>query len=109
MSAQTGIAIAGGIAGGIIGGPTGAAIGFSLGNAVGGAFFGDQPGGQTLEGPRLTDTSVSSSTYGKGIQISFGKFFGEFFQRHCRWIYAVLFSQKLAQSPVQLCLELLQI
>ncbi len=72
MTVQTGFAIAGGAVGFAIGGPTGAAIGFSLGNAVGGVFFGDQPGGQTLEGPRLNDTTVTTSTYGKGIQISFG-------------------------------------
>ena len=71
--ARTALALGGGIVGGLIGGPIGASAGFTLGNLLGGIFFGDDPAqGPTITGPRLNDTTVTTSTYGKGIPITFG-------------------------------------
>lgn len=58
--------IAGGIIGAVVGfvvaGPAGALYGASLGMAVGGYL--DPPKGPTVEGPRLNDLKVQTSTYG---------------------------------------------
>lgn len=71
--ARTALAIGGGLVGGIIGGSLGASAGFTLGNLLGGIFFGDDEAqGPTITGPRLNDTTVTTSTYGKGIPITFG-------------------------------------
>lgn len=55
-------AIVGGVVGFVIGGPAGAYYGASLGAAAGAAL--DPPKGPTVEGPRLSDRSVQTSTYG---------------------------------------------
>lgn len=70
--ARAGLAIAGGFAGRLVGGPLGGSIGFTLGNLLGGVLFGDQTEGQVIEGPRLNDLSVVTSTYGRGIAIPYG-------------------------------------
>lgn len=57
----------GAIAGFMIGGPFGAQIGAMIGGAIGSALF-----GPTIEGPRLQDLSVSTSTYGNAIPRLFG-------------------------------------
>lgn len=64
---------AGTFAGGsVLGGiALGASIGFSAGNVLGGLLFGQH---STLEGPRLTDTQISSSAPGSPIPIGYGGF-----------------------------------
>ncbi len=69
---RIGLALGGAAIGGFIGGPTGARIGFTLGNLAGGILFADSPEGQTIQGPRLTDLDVTTSTYGKGIPQTYG-------------------------------------
>ena len=70
--ARAGLALGGGLLGGHFGGPIGRSIGFTIGNLIGGALFGDQVEGQTIEGPRLNDLLVATSTYGKGIPLTYG-------------------------------------
>jgi len=70
--------IAGGLIGGILGfflPVVGTAIGFAVGSAVGGAIGGfiDAPKTPELTGPRLTDLSVQTSTYGAFIPRAYGK------------------------------------
>lgn len=50
-----------------------AALGYTLGSALGG-MFGSKPKGQdiTMEGPRINDLKVMSSTYGAPIPITYG-------------------------------------
>lgn len=66
--------IAGGVVGAVVGayfgGPSGAAVGFSLGSGVGGML--DPPKGPTVEGPRLNDLAVQTSTYGQFIPRTYG-------------------------------------
>lgn len=69
--ARVGLSLAGAAVGFIFGGPLGASIGLSAGNLIGGAVFGEQQQ-QTFEGPRLNELSVSSSTYGKAIPLTYG-------------------------------------
>lgn len=57
----------GAIGGFLIGGPFGAQIGAMIGGAIGSELF-----GPTIEGPRLNDLTVSSSTYGNAIPRLFG-------------------------------------
>lgn len=58
--------VIGAVVGGYFGGPAGAQAGFALGSAVGGLVF---PAGsdQSYTGPRMSDLTVSSSTYGAPI------------------------------------------
>ena len=63
-------------AGQILGGVVGGTIGFFAGNPFLGAQLGmmvggylDPPKGPTVEGPRLTDKTVQTSTYGTDIAI----------------------------------------
>ncbi len=70
--------IAGGLIGGILGffvPVVGIAIGFAVGSAVGGAIGGfiDAPKTPELIGPRLTDLSIQTSTYGAFIPRAYGK------------------------------------
>lgn len=71
---STGGQIAGGVVGGVIGavvgGPTGAIYGAQIGMSVGGLL--DPPKGPTVEGPRLGDLSVQTSTYGQFIPRTYG-------------------------------------
>ncbi|HBD11370.1 MAG TPA: hypothetical protein DCZ13_04430 [Porticoccaceae bacterium] len=53
--------IVGGAVGAFFGGALGAQIGITLGGLV------DPPKGPTIEGPRLSDLSVQTSTYGVGV------------------------------------------
>lgn len=48
----------------------GANLGWIVGSAVGSLLFPEQ--GPTIEGPRLNDLSVTSSTYGKAIPVVYG-------------------------------------
>ena len=70
--------IAGGLIGGLLGffvPVVGAAIGFSLGVTLGGAIGGfiDTPKRPEVIGPRLTDLSIQTSTYGAFIPRVYGK------------------------------------
>jgi hypothetical protein len=68
--------IVGGIVGAVIGfvgtgfNPAGALYGASVGMAIGGAL--DPPKGPTIEGPRLNDLTIQSSTYGQFIPRTYG-------------------------------------
>lgn len=62
--------IVGGVVGFIYGGPVGAVQGFSLGYSLGGVI--DPPSGPNIEGPRLDDKRVLSSTYGEPIPLVYG-------------------------------------
>lgn len=57
--------IVGAVVGFYVGGPAGALQGAALGAGLGGYL--DPPKGPTVEGPRLTDQSVQTSTYGAFI------------------------------------------
>lgn len=68
------LSIVGTAVGGAIGGPVGAFAGRAIG-AVAGAFIDAAlfaPKGRNIEGPRLADTKVSTSTYGVAIPLMFG-------------------------------------
>jgi hypothetical protein len=61
--------------GGSVGGTVGAAIGSTLGRAIGGSIDGALFGSgslPSLEGPRLPDLAVQTSTYGKMIPMIYG-------------------------------------
>lgn len=68
--------IVGGVVGAVVGyvatgfNPVGAYQGFAIGAAVGGYL--DPPKGPTAEGPRLTDKTVQTSTYGATIPRVYG-------------------------------------
>jgi hypothetical protein len=62
--------VVGAVAGFFLGGPTGALYGAQIGMLAGGYL--DPPKGPTLEGPRLSDLSVQSSTYGAVIPRVYG-------------------------------------
>ncbi|WP_372623821.1 phage tail protein [Falsiroseomonas sp.] len=70
------LSVVGSIVGGAIGGPFGAAIGRGLGalagSAIDNALFGSG-GGQRIEGPRLADLTVTTSTYGAAIPLAYGQ------------------------------------
>lgn len=59
--------VVGGAIGFAIGGPLGASIGMSIGGMVGGMLF-----APTIEGPRLNDLKVTTSTYGSAIPELYG-------------------------------------
>lgn len=67
------LSVAGAAIGGALGGPWGAfagrAIGALAGSVIDAALFGQK---QRIEGPRLADTKVSTSTYGVPIALLFG-------------------------------------
>ena len=60
----------GAVAGFLLGGPTGALYGVQLGLMVGGYL--DPPKGPTVNGPRLDDLTVQTSTYGAVIPRVYG-------------------------------------
>lgn len=60
----------GGAVGFFVGGPMGAVYGTQIGMSVGGYL--DPPKGPTMEGPRLSDLSVQTSTYGASIARTYG-------------------------------------
>jgi len=62
--------VVGGIAGFLIGGPTGLKYGAQIGLMLGGML--DQPKGPVVEGPRLEDLTVQTSTYGSVIPRVYG-------------------------------------
>lgn len=62
--------IVGGTIGFLVGGPTGAYYGAQAGMMIGGAI--DPPKGSTINGPRLNDLSVQTSTYGAFIPRDYG-------------------------------------
>jgi len=62
----------GAVAGFFIGGPQGAMYGYSIGSAVGSYI--SPPKGPHLEGPRLSDLSVQTSTYGAVIPRGYGTY-----------------------------------
>jgi len=70
------LGVAGGVVGGAIGGPVGAAIGASIGAAVGSsidqALFTPTRKLKPLNGPRLADLGVQTSTYGRMIPVVYG-------------------------------------
>ena len=71
MSAGQGIgAVVGGAVGFFVGGPTGALFGAQIGSTAGGYL--DPPKGPTIEGPRLNDLAVQTSTYGAFIPRVYG-------------------------------------
>ena len=63
------LGLAGAAVGGMVGGPLGASIGFNLGAALGSAL--DPP---KVEGPRLNDLKLQTSSYGTPIPIIYGSF-----------------------------------
>lgn len=69
------LSVVGSVVGGAIAGPFGAALGQGLGalagSAIDSALFGS--GGQRIEGPRLADLTVTTSTYGAAIPLAFGQ------------------------------------
>jgi hypothetical protein len=74
MSDSSAGQIVGGVVGGVIGffvgGPAGAFQGFSIGYSLGGLV--DPPSGPNVEGPRLDDKKVITSTYGDPITLAYG-------------------------------------
>jgi len=62
--------VVGGIAGFFIGGPTGLKYGAQIGLMLGGLL--DKPKGPVVEGPRLEDLTVQTSTYGSVIPRVYG-------------------------------------
>lgn len=62
--------ITGAAVGFAVGGPTGAVYGAQIGYAAGTAL--DPPKGPTVEGPRLNDLTVQTSTYGQFIPRTYG-------------------------------------
>ena len=62
--------VVGAVAGFFVGGPQGALYGAQLGLAVGGAL--DPPKGPNIQGPRLSDLSVQTATYGAVIPRAYG-------------------------------------
>ena len=64
--------VLGAVAGFFIGGPQGALYGAQIGIAIGGYL--DPPKGPVQEGPRLSDLTVQTSTYGAVIPRGYGTF-----------------------------------
>lgn len=62
--------IVGAVAGFFVGGPAGAAVGFGLGMGIGGML--DPMPGMKIDGPRLNDLSVQTSTFGAPIPRIYG-------------------------------------
>lgn len=65
------LSLGGALAGSLIGGPIGGRIGFLAGQFLGNALFGNADD-RVVEGPRLTDLSVTASSYGRPIPIAYG-------------------------------------
>ena len=65
------LSLGGALAGSLIGGPIGGRIGFLAGQFIGNALFGNADD-RVVEGPRLTDLSVTASSYGRPIPIAYG-------------------------------------
>lgn len=69
------LSVVGGLVGGALGGPVGAAFGRGLGALAGAAIdaslFAPKP--QSVEGPRLSDLSVTTSAYGQPIPLAWGQ------------------------------------
>lgn len=63
-------AVVGGVIGFYFGGPVGALQGAALGAGIGAAL--DPPKGPTVEGPRLSDLAVQTSTYGTFVPRLYG-------------------------------------
>lgn len=59
--------IAGTVVGGLVGGPFGAQVGALIGGQLGATLF-----GPTISGPRMSDLTVSASTYGVAIPELYG-------------------------------------
>src|SRR4030067_285299 len=74
MSGSSAGQLVGGVVGGVVGfytgGRVGALQGFSIGYSLGGVV--DPPKGPDIEGPRLDDKRVISSTYGEPIPLVYG-------------------------------------
>jgi hypothetical protein len=66
---RIGLAIVGGAVGTFFGNPY---LGFSLGATLGGVLFPGELPDQRIEGPRLGDLRVQSSSYGRSIPIAWG-------------------------------------
>lgn len=64
--------ILGAVAGFFIGGPKGALYGYQIGSIAGSII--DPPKGPNIQGPRLNDLSVQTSTYGAVIPRGYGTF-----------------------------------
>ena len=62
--------VLGAVAGFFIGGPTGALYGAQIGMTIGGLL--DPPKGPTVQGPRLSDLTVQTATYGANIPRTYG-------------------------------------
>lgn len=69
---QLALTVAGAAIGWQIGGPQGAAIGASIGSSAGAYFFG--PEIPDIQGPRLSDLKVQTSTFGAPIPIVYGAY-----------------------------------
>lgn len=67
---QTVGGIVGGAVGFFVGGPTGASYGAQIGSTAGGLI--DPPKGPSINGPRLSDLSIQTSTYGAYIPRVYG-------------------------------------
>lgn len=69
------LSVVGSVIGGAIGGPFGAALGRGLGALAGSAIDSALFGGSTqrLDGPRLADLTVTTSTYGAAIPLAYGE------------------------------------
>jgi hypothetical protein len=63
-------AVVGGVAGFFLGGPGGALQGAAFGGGIGAAL--DPPKGPTIQGPRLSDLTVQTSTYGAFLPRFYG-------------------------------------
>ncbi|XAI96059.1 hypothetical protein [Microcystis phage Mwe-JY26] len=67
--AQLAVAVGGAAIGFAVGGPAGAQAGFLIGSAIGGYLFAPTV---KQEGPRLSDLTVTSSTFGASIPLLYG-------------------------------------
>lgn len=70
--AQLALASGGALLGGAIGGPIGAQIGWLAGSFIGAQLFGEGIADEVNMGPRLGELEVGASTYGKGINKTYG-------------------------------------
>lgn len=70
--AQLALASGGALLGGAIGGPIGAQIGWLAGSFIGAQLFGEGIEDEVNMGPRLGELEVGASTYGKGINKTYG-------------------------------------
>ncbi|MFQ5466927.1 MAG: hypothetical protein ACE5DS_02220, partial [Kiloniellaceae bacterium] len=67
------LSLGGALAGNLVGGPLGGRVGFLAGQFIGASLFGNGDN-RAVEGPRLTDLTVTSSAYGRPIPIVYGRF-----------------------------------